>query len=48
MISNDRTAADPVPEHISQNIDEIVAFYRREERKISDSQRVLDERRDKP
>ena len=42
MISNERTAADPVPEHISQNIDDIVAFYRREERKIGDSQRMLE------
>jgi uncharacterized membrane protein len=33
---------DSVPEHISQNIDGILAFYRREERKISDSQRLLE------
>src|ERR1700681_1693033 len=31
-----------VPEHISQNIDSILAFYRREEQKISDSQRLLE------
>jgi uncharacterized membrane protein len=35
-------AVDPVPEHVSQNIDSILAFYRREERKISDSQRMLE------
>jgi len=34
--------ADSVPEHISQNIDSILAFYRREEQKISDSQRLLE------
>src|SRR5450755_2602626 len=31
------TPVDPVPEHISQNIDSSLAFYRREEQKISDS-----------
>jgi uncharacterized membrane protein len=36
------TPVDPVPEHISQNIDGILDFYRREERKISDSQRLLE------
>jgi uncharacterized membrane protein len=35
-------AVDPVPEHVSQNIDSILAFYRREEQKISDSQRILE------
>ncbi|MES1196974.1 MAG: DUF1003 domain-containing protein, partial [Steroidobacter sp.] len=35
-------AADRVPEHISQNIDSILAFYNREELKISDSQRRLE------
>jgi uncharacterized membrane protein len=34
--------ADSVPEHVSQNIDSILAFYRREEQKISDSQRMLE------
>jgi uncharacterized membrane protein len=38
----DETPVDPVPEHISQNIDSILAFYRREEQKISDSQRLLE------
>ncbi len=33
---------DSVPEHISQNIDSILAFYRREEQKISNSQRRLE------
>jgi uncharacterized membrane protein len=33
---------NPVPEHVSQNIDSILAFYRREEQKISDSQRILE------
>jgi uncharacterized membrane protein len=33
---------EPVPEHVSQNIDSILAFYRREEQKISDSQRKLE------
>ena len=36
------TPAESVPEQISQNIDSILAFYRREERKISDSQRLLE------
>jgi len=35
-------ASDVVPEHVSQNIDSIVAFYRREEQKISESQRLLE------
>ncbi len=39
---SDETAVDPVPEHISQNIDSILAFYRREEQKISDSRRLLE------
>ena len=39
---SDETPVDPVPEHISQNIDSILAFYRREEQKISDSQRLLE------
>lgn len=34
--------ADAVPAHISQNIDSILAFYRREEQKISGSQRLLE------
>jgi uncharacterized membrane protein len=33
---------DSVPEHIGQNIDSILAFYRREEQKISNSQRLLE------
>ena len=33
---------DALPEHVSQNIDSILAFYRREEKKISDSQRMLE------
>jgi uncharacterized membrane protein len=33
---------DSVPEHVSQNIDSILAFYRREEQKIGDSQRMLE------
>ena len=33
---------EAVPDHISQNIDSIRAFYRREEQKISDSQRLLE------
>jgi uncharacterized membrane protein len=36
------TPVNSVPEHISQNIDSILAFYRREEQKISDSQRLLE------
>ena len=40
--SSDERPVDPVPEHISQNIDSILAFYRREEKKISDSQRLLE------
>jgi uncharacterized membrane protein len=36
------TPVDSVPEHISQNIDGILAFYRREEQKIGDSQRLLE------
>lgn len=39
---SDETPVDPVPEHISHNIDSILAFYRREEQKISDSQRLLE------
>jgi uncharacterized membrane protein len=39
---SDAVPVDPVPEHVSQNIDSILAFYRREERKISDSQRMLE------
>ena len=38
----DETPVDSVPEHISQNIDNILAFYRREEQKITDSQRLLE------
>ncbi len=33
---------DSVPQHISQNIDSILAFYRREEQKISNPQRWLE------
>jgi uncharacterized membrane protein len=36
------TATEAIPEHISQNIDSIVAFHRREEFKLSDSQRRLE------
>ena len=36
------TVADRVPEHITQNIDSIIAFYNREELKISDAQRRLE------
>ena len=39
---SDETPVDSVPEHISQNIESILAFYRREEQKISDSQRLLE------
>lgn len=39
---SDGTQVDPVPEHISQNIDSILAFYRREDKKISHSQRLLE------
>ena len=39
---SDKTQVEPVPGHISQNIDSILAFYRREEKKISDSQRLLE------
>jgi len=39
---SDETPVEIVPEHISQNIDSILAFYRREEQKISDSQRLLE------
>jgi uncharacterized membrane protein len=39
---SDETPVETVPEHISQNIDGILAFYRREEQKISDSQRLLE------
>ena len=39
---SDKTQVEHVPEHISQNIDSILAFYRREEKKISDSQRLLE------
>jgi len=35
-------AADGVPEHISQNIDRILAFHRREEFKLSTAQRRLE------
>jgi len=38
----DEVPVDSVPEHISHNIDSILAFYRREEQKISDSQRLLE------
>jgi uncharacterized membrane protein len=40
--SSDETPVGPVPEHISQNIDGILAFYRREKQKVSDSQRLLE------
>jgi uncharacterized membrane protein len=40
--SSVETPVDSVPEHISQNIESILAFYRREEQKISDSQRLLE------
>jgi uncharacterized membrane protein len=36
------TAAERVPEHISHNIDSIIAFHKREEQKISESQRRLE------
>jgi uncharacterized membrane protein len=36
------TIAVTIPEHISQNIDSIIEFYRREERKTSSSQRRLE------
>jgi uncharacterized membrane protein len=39
---SDETPVDSLPEHIGQNIDSILAFYRREEQKISDSQRLLE------
>jgi uncharacterized membrane protein len=39
---SDETPVDSVSEHISQNIDSILAFYRREEQKISNSQRLLE------
>jgi uncharacterized membrane protein len=35
-------AAAPVPEHVAQNIESIVAFHRREAFKLSDSQRRLE------
>jgi len=38
----DDAAADPVPDHISQNIDGIIAFHEREELKIGRSQRRLE------
>ena len=38
----DKTPVDSVPEHISQNIDNVLAFYRREEQKVSGSQRLLE------
>jgi uncharacterized membrane protein len=41
-VTSDETPVDSVPEQISQNIDSILAFYRREEQKISDSQRLLE------
>jgi uncharacterized membrane protein len=41
-IPPDEMPVDPVPEHISQNIESVLAFYRREEQKISDSQRLLE------
>lgn len=41
-VTSDETPVDSVPENISQNIDSILAFYRREEQKISDSQRLLE------
>ena len=40
--ASDEAAVGNVPEHISQNIDSILAFYRREEQKITDSQRLLE------
>ena len=36
------TVVDGVPEHISQNIESIIAFYNREELKVSNSQRRLE------
>ena len=36
------SAPEGVPEHVSQNIDSIVAFHRREEFKLSDAQRRLE------
>ena len=42
MNTSDKTPVDPVPEHISQNIDSILAFYRREKQKISDPKRFLE------
>ena len=38
----DKAPVDSVPEHISQNIDNVLAFYRREEQKVSGSQRLLE------
>jgi len=35
-------APEGVPDHVSQNIDSIIAFHRREEFKLSDSQRRLE------
>ncbi|HEV7986371.1 MAG TPA: DUF1003 domain-containing protein [Steroidobacteraceae bacterium] len=36
------SAADNFPEHISQNIDSIIAFHRREQVKLSDAQRSVE------
>lgn len=41
-IKNDLHGADSVPEHITQNIDGIIAYYNREELKISGWQRRLE------
>ncbi len=38
----DETPVGAVPEHISQNIDSILEFYRREELNVSNSQRLLE------
>ena len=40
--ASNETPADSVSGPISQNIDSVLAFYRREEQKISDSQRLLE------
>jgi hypothetical protein len=39
---SDETPVDSVSEHISQNINSILAFYRREEQKMSNSQSLLE------
>lgn len=41
-VAPNETSVESVPDHISQNIDRILAFYRRESQKISDSQRLLE------